>query len=83
MEQNKNREVKNMKKYTQGQIVEEAMYIVQRRATYKECSEAFGVPHSTIGYHMLKMLNKIDNDLYNDVHKIAVKNSRGKNLCRN
>lgn len=70
-------------KYSNKIVKEEAEYILAKKCTYVECSAHFGIPRSTIGYHMLKRLKKVDAKAYSEIRKLARENSRGKNLCRN
>lgn len=53
--------------YTDDFVIEEAKYINKNLATYKETSEYFNVPLSTVGWHMKVRLRKLDPTLHSDV----------------
>lgn len=55
------------KSYTDEFVLEEAKYINKNLATYKETSEYFNVPLSTVGWHMKVRLRKLDPTLHSDV----------------
>lgn len=56
------------RRYTDQQVLDEAQYIINKNlATYKETSEHFNMPLSTVGWHMKVRLKKIDSELHSYV----------------
>lgn len=53
--------------YTDEFVLEEAKYINKNLATYKETSEHFNMPLSTVGWHMKIRLQRLDSELHSDV----------------
>lgn len=53
--------------YTDDFVIEEAKYINKNLATYKEASEHFNMPLSTVGWHMKVRLSKLNPELHSDI----------------
>lgn len=70
------------KSYTDEFVLEEARYINKNLATYKETSEHFNVPLSTVGWHMKIRLQRLDSELHSDVMDVIHINYRLRKLWR-
>lgn len=70
------------KSYTDEFVLEEAKYINKNLATYKETSEYFNVPLSTVGWHMRVRLERLDSGLHSDVMDIVHINCKLRKLWR-
>lgn len=65
------------RRYTDRQVLDEASYIINKSlATYRETSEHFNMPLSTVGWHMKVRLKRIDSELHSEVMDIAHINCR-------
>lgn len=70
------------KSYTDEFVLEEARYINKNLATYKEASEHFNRPLSTVGWHMKVRLERLDSELHSDVMDVIHINYRLRKLWR-
>lgn len=70
------------RRYTDQQVLEEARYINKNLATYKEASEHFNMPLSTVGWHMKVRLERLDSELHSDVMDVIHINYRLRKLWR-
>lgn len=60
-----------MKKYSDEDILEEAQLMNEKNYTFQQVSDEMDIAHSTVGWHMLKSLLRIDIRVWKEVRGVV------------